>query len=66
MSGSFSSGDIVNILDPDGKILARGMAAFDSHEVKLIAGKTSAEVKPLYPNRKHIEVVHRDNLVLLN
>lgn len=66
VTGSFSSGDIVNILDPDGKILARGMAGFDSHEVKAIAGKTSAEVKPLYPNRKHIEVVHRDNLVLLN
>ncbi|HTJ79610.1 MAG TPA: glutamate 5-kinase [Rariglobus sp.] len=65
VTGTFAEGDIVNILDPDGKILARGVAAFDSHEVKLIAGKNSDELKPLYPGRKRLEVVHRDNLVLL-
>ncbi len=65
VTGAFSQGDIVNILAPDGKILARGVATFDAHEVKAIAGKTSAELKPLYPARKHLEVVHRDNLVLL-
>lgn len=65
VTGAFAEGDIVNILDADGKILARGVAAFDSHEVKAIAGKTSEELKPLYPGRKRLEVVHRDNLVLL-
>ena len=65
VNGHFSEGDIVNILDPEGKILARGVAAFDSHEVKDIAGKASDELKPLYPGRKRLEVVHRDNLVLL-
>lgn len=63
--GHFSEGDIVNIVDPDGKVLARGVTAFDSHEVKAIAGKTSEELKPLFPERKRLEVVHRDNLVLL-
>ncbi len=65
VTGAFAEGDIVNILAPDGKILARGQATFDSHEVKAIAGKSSGELKPLYPARKHLEVVHRDNLVLL-
>jgi glutamate 5-kinase len=65
VTGTFAEGDIVNILAPDGKILARGLATFDSHEVKAIAGKSSDELKPLYPARKHLEVVHRDNLVLL-
>lgn len=65
VSGHFAEGEIVNILDPDGKILARGVAAFDSHEVKAMAGKTSDELKPVYPGRKRLEVVHRDNLVLL-
>jgi glutamate 5-kinase len=65
VSGAFSEGEIVNILDAGGKILARGVTAFDSHEVKAIAGKTSEELKPLYPGRKRLEVVHRDNLVLL-
>jgi glutamate 5-kinase len=65
VTGTFAEGDIVNILAPDGKILARGLATFDSHEVKAIAGKSSEALKPLYPARKHLEVVHRDNLVLL-
>ena len=65
VTGSFAQGDIVNILDPEGKILARGLATYADHEVKIIAGKTSGELKPLYPARKHLEVVHRDNLVLL-
>ena len=65
VTGSFTEGDIVNILAPDGQILARGVATFDAHEVKAIAGKSSDELKPLYPSRKHLEVVHRDNLVLL-
>ena len=65
VKGSFGEGDIVNILGPDGKILARGVAAFADHEVKAIAGRTSDELKPRFPGRKRLEVIHRDNLVLL-
>jgi glutamate 5-kinase len=65
VTGVFSEGDIVNILDGGMTVLARGVASFDSHEVKAIAGKTSDELKPLYPGRKRLEVIHRDNLVLL-
>lgn len=63
--GSFAEGDIVNILGPDGKILARGVSAFADHEVNAIAGHSSDELKPRFPGRKRLEVVHRDNLVLL-
>jgi glutamate 5-kinase len=65
VKGAFAEGDIVNILGPDGQILARGVAAFADHEIKAIAGHTSEELKPLYPGRKRLEVVHRDNLVML-
>ena len=65
VTGHFSEGEIVNILGPDGEVLARGMAAFDSREVREIAGLSSEELKPRYPGRKRLEVVHRDNLVLL-
>ena len=63
--GAFAEGDIVNILGPDGKILARGVSAFADHEVDAIAGHSSDELKPRFPGRKRLEVVHRDNLVLL-
>jgi glutamate 5-kinase len=65
VSGGFTTGDIVNILSPEGRILARGVAAFTDAEVRAVAGKSSEELKPLFPGRKRLEVVHRDNLVLL-
>lgn len=65
VTGSFLEGDIVNILAPDGTVIARGVAAFNDYEIAIIAGKTSDALKPLYPGRRRLEVVHRDNLVVL-
>jgi len=63
--GEFSSGDVINIAGPDGAIFARGKTTFASDEIKAVAGKSSDQLRPLYPSRKHLEVVHRDDLVLL-
>jgi glutamate 5-kinase len=63
--GEFAAGDIVNVAGPDGGVFARGMAAFGHAEIPRIAGKTTDELRVFYPGRKHLEVVHRDNLVLL-
>ena len=64
-NGSFAAGEIVDIVGPDGKPFARGVTAFDDAQIAKIAGKTSEEIKHLFPGRKHLEVVHRDDLVLL-
>jgi len=50
--GSFAKGDVVMICDLEGTEFARGIAEFGSEEVK------SATLK-------RVEVVHRDNLVVL-
>ncbi len=63
--GEFASGDVINITDPDGTVFARGKTAFSSDEIAAIAGKNSDQLRPLYPTRKHLEVVHRNDLVLL-
>jgi glutamate 5-kinase len=63
--GAFAPGDIVNILAPDGQVIARGEATYTDAEVRRIAGRPSDAIKPLFPGRKHLEVVHRDNLVVL-
>lgn len=65
IQGHFEKGDIVDIVDPQGQVIARGVAAYTDDEVKAIAGKSSDELKPLFPARKHLEVIHRDNLVVL-
>jgi glutamate 5-kinase len=64
-AGGFVAGDIVNIAGPDGAVFARGVAAFEEDEIPRVAGKTTDEIHALDPSRKRLEVVHRDNLVLL-
>jgi glutamate 5-kinase len=64
-TGGFAAGDIVNIACPDDAVFARGVAAFAEDEIPRIAGQSTDELRALFPGRKHLEVVHRDNLVLL-
>ena len=63
--GGFAAGDIVNVAGPDDAVFARGVAAFAEDEIPRIAGQSTDELRALFPGRKHLEVVHRDNLVLL-
>jgi glutamate 5-kinase len=63
--GEFAAGDIVDIVAPDGNTFARGVATFSAEEIERIAGKTTDELKPLFPGRKRLEVVHRNDLVVL-
>ena len=63
--GEFAAGEIVNIAGPDKTVFARGKAAFGSDELPVLAGRHGDAVARLYPDRKRLEVVHRNDLVLL-
>lgn len=63
--GDFQKDDIVNISAPDGSVIARGKIAFHQQQIPDLAGKHSDEMRALYPQRKHLEIIHRDNLALL-
>lgn len=63
--GSFAAGDVVDVVDPRGKTFARGVVAFSGDEVDRMAGKTTEEIQAFFPNRKRLEVVHRNDLVVL-
>jgi glutamate 5-kinase len=63
--GDFAAGDIVDIVAPDGATFARGVAGFSAAEIERIAGKTTDDLRPLFPGRKRLEVVHRNDLVVL-
>ena len=64
-TGGFAAGDIVNVAGPDAAVFARGVAAFAEDEIPRIAGQSTDALRVLFPGRRHLEVVHRDNLVLL-
>jgi glutamate 5-kinase len=65
VKGEFDAGEIVNIADPARQTFARGKVTFASAEIPAIAGKHGDAVAALYPTRKRLEVVHRNDLVLL-
>lgn len=64
-TGTFTAGEIVNIAGPDGTVFARGKAAFASKDIPALAGQQGPAMRDLYPTRKRLEVVHRNDLVLL-
>jgi glutamate 5-kinase len=64
VSGAFSRGDAVVIMDGEGTEIGRGLSAFDATEAKAIAGRKSHEIEEIlgYPGRS--EMIHRDDMVL--
>jgi len=65
VTGEFAAGDVVNIAGPDGIVIARGASPFSSSATAQLAGLKSEAVQALHPGRKHLEIVHRDELALL-
>jgi glutamate 5-kinase len=59
--GDFESGDVVDLLGPDGAVVARGFVAHDAAELPAIIGRTLADLPP----EQRREVVHADDLVAL-
>ncbi|NYD42544.1 glutamate 5-kinase [Nocardioides panaciterrulae] len=63
--GSFVAGDPVDLCDPGGMPVARGLVNFDAAEVPQLLGRSSHELKRELGAGYEREVVHRDDLVLL-
>jgi glutamate 5-kinase len=62
--GQFERGDAVDVAEPGGKVIARGLSAYSSTDVQRIMGRQSREIEQLLGYRGRDEVVHRDDLVL--
>ena len=65
VGGDFQRGDAVQILDPSGREIARGLAAYPAEEARRIAGHKSGEIESLLGYRGRDEMVHRDDMVLI-
>ena len=61
VSGDFGAGDAVEIVGPEGAVVARGLVAFDVDDLPGLLGKSSGDL----PAEFRHEVVHRDDIVLL-
>ena len=64
--GRFERGDTVSIMGPDGAEVGRGICAYSDGDAARILGRKSAEIEKVLGFRGRDEIIHRDDLVLLN
>ena len=66
VSGTFEAGDIVDVLNSSGYLIARGRIQAGSDEVVLAAGKSQGELKDnsVLAHLGEHELIHRDEMVV--
>ena len=65
VSGQFARGDVVDIIGPEGRAIARGLVEYDGADALLVAGKRKEEIAALLGTPVRPALVHRDHLVML-
>lgn len=65
VQGSFVAGDPIDLRDPDGTVVGRGLVNFDAAELPPLLGRSSKDLKRELGAAYEREVIHRDDLVVL-
>ena len=65
VEGTFEAGDPVELVGPDGQLVARGLVAYDADEVPPLLGRSTSELRTSLGPGYDRELVHRDDLVLV-
>ena len=65
VTGTFVGGDPVDLVDPDGVPVARGLVNYDADELPDLLGRSTRDLARELGASYEREVVHRDDLVLL-
>ncbi len=65
VEGEFIAGDAVELVGPDGVVIARGLVAFDSEDLPQMLGRSTKELAAALGAEYERELVHRDDLVLI-
>ena len=64
VAGTFDTGDVVAIVDPQGRAVAQGLTNYSSEDVNKIKGLRTTQFAAVLGEKTYDEVVHADNLVL--
>jgi len=63
--GEFEAGDPVELLGPDGSIVARGLAAFPAYEIPAMLGMSTSDLKNTLGEHFARPLVHIDDLIVV-
>ncbi len=64
VEGHFDANDPVELVDPAGVVVGRGLVAFGSADLPVLLGKSTVELRELHGDGYDRAVVHRDDLVI--
>ena len=65
VTGAFDRGDVVEIVDPEGSVLARGLCEYAATDAMRIVGLKSDAVAAALGHAPRRAMVHRDQMVML-
>jgi glutamate 5-kinase len=65
VSGNFDFGDAIAVIHQDSTV-AQGLSNYSNESLERIKGKKSSDIEGILGHKDFDEVIHRDNLVLLN
>lgn len=65
VTGRFERGDAVDVIDVDGRTVARGVSAYSSEDASKLIGRKSDEFETILGYRGRPALIHVDDLVLV-
>lgn len=66
VEGKFDMGDIIEILDLKGRIVAKGIVNYNSDELEIVKGKRTDQIKSILGIKYFDEVINRDDLFIID
>ncbi|MBI1360165.1 MAG: glutamate 5-kinase [Alphaproteobacteria bacterium] len=64
VTGRFERGDAVDVIDAQGKPVARGVSAYSSDDAEKLIGRNTADIEAVLGFRGRPAIIHRDDLAL--
>ena len=64
VEGSFSRGDTVRIVGPDGLAVGTGLTEYDSADAEKVMGLNSDQIVDRMGGNVRTELIHRDNMAV--
>jgi glutamate 5-kinase len=65
VEGDFDAGDPVDLCDPGGRVIARGLVSYDADELPAMMGRSTRDLAAERGPEYEREIVHRNDLVIL-
>lgn len=64
VEGDFDKGDVVSVLDSDGRLIARGVTRYSSEDLWKVHGLRLDVIARFFPDRADCPAIHRDELLV--